>query len=91
MKKFGKHSELLKITDDSLLYVKDEIRKMNEESCVGKVDFTFSADFNERVKRTVYPASCSNYLNIGYFFLQYLMGDLKLKEIRRKSPYGIHS
>lgn len=30
-KRFGKHSELLKITDDPLSYVREEIRKMNEE------------------------------------------------------------
>ena len=31
VKRFGKHSELLEITDDPLSYVKEEIRKMNEE------------------------------------------------------------
>lgn len=31
VKNFGKHSELLKITDAPLVYVKDEIQKMNEE------------------------------------------------------------
>ena len=29
--KFGKHSELLKITDDPEAYVREEIRKWNEE------------------------------------------------------------
>ena len=29
VKRFGKHSELLKITDDPLAYVREEIRKMN--------------------------------------------------------------
>ena len=29
VRKFGKHSELLKLTDDPLSYVKEEIRKMN--------------------------------------------------------------
>ena len=41
VKRFGKHSELLKITDDPLSYVKEEIRKMNEEYRVGKVEYTF--------------------------------------------------
>lgn len=31
IKKFGKHSELLKITDDPESYVREEIRKWNEE------------------------------------------------------------
>ena len=30
VKNFGKHSELLRITDDPLSYVKREIQKMNE-------------------------------------------------------------
>jgi len=29
IKKFGKHSELLKITDDPLAYVKEKSRKVN--------------------------------------------------------------
>lgn len=36
IKRFGKHSELLKITDDPLTYVKNEIQKMNEEYRVAK-------------------------------------------------------
>ena len=52
VKKIGKHSELLKITDDPLAYAKEEIRKMNEEYRVGKVEFSLSADFNERVPHT---------------------------------------
>ena len=44
--KFGKHSELLKITDDPEAYVREEIRKWNEEYRSGKVEYTLSADFN---------------------------------------------
>ena len=53
VKRFGKHSELLKITDDPLSYVKEEIRKMNEEYRVGKVEYTFSTNYNERVEQTL--------------------------------------
>ena len=49
VKRFGKHSELLKITDDPLSYVKEEIRKMNEEYLIGKLDFLFSTDVFYRV------------------------------------------
>lgn len=80
VKKFGKHSELLKITDDPLSYVKEEIKKMNEEYRVEKVSYNLSADFNERVTYTGHDASSSTWLNIGYFFLQSFMKDLKLKE-----------
>ena len=59
VKRFGKHSELLKITDDPLSYVKEEIRKMNEEYRVGKVEYTFSTNYNERVEQTDDEASAS--------------------------------
>ena len=52
VKRFGKHSELLKITDDPLAYVKEEIRKMNEEYRVGRVEHSISTDYNERVEKT---------------------------------------
>ena len=80
IKRFGKHSELLKITDDPLAYVKEEIRKMNEEYRVGKVEHTISTDYNERVERTDSASSVSTGLNIGYFFLQNLMSGLRLKD-----------
>ena len=84
VRKFGKHSELLKLTDDPLSYVKEEIRKMNEEYRVGRVTFDLSADFNERVRHSGDEASSPTWVNIGYFFLQYIMKDLKLKEFFRQ-------
>lgn len=80
IKSFGKHSELLKITDDPLSYVKEEIRKMNEEYRIGKIDISISADFNEQVTHTDNAASSCCLQNIGYFFLQKFLGDLKLKK-----------
>ena len=53
VKKFGKHSELLKITDDPLTYVKEEIKKMNEEYRVGKVELSYSADFKKMCVKAV--------------------------------------
>ena len=78
--KFGKHSELLKITDAPEAYVREEIRKWNEEYRSGKVEYTLSADFNQRVPHTNDPASSSTWLNIGYFFLQELMKGLRLRD-----------
>ncbi len=79
VRKFGRHSELLKITDDPLSYVKEEIRKMNEEYRVGRVSFDLTADFNERVRPSEDEASSTTWVNTGYFFLQYIMKDLRLK------------
>ena len=80
VRNFGKHSELLKITDDPIAYVREEIRKMNEEARTGKVTYQLTADFNEKVKSTSDKISSVNWLNIGYFFLQEVMSGLKLKE-----------
>lgn len=80
VRNFGKHSELLKITDDPLAYVKKEIEKMNEEYRIGRVEYDFKSDFNERVESTDNEASLSKDLNIGYFFLQEIMQHLKLKD-----------
>lgn len=88
VKRFGKHSELLKITDDPLSYVKEEIRKMNEEYRVGKVEYTLSTNYNERVEQTDDEASASIQLNIGYFFLQYLMAGLRLGDFFKEKTAG---
>ena len=80
VRNFGKHSELLKITDDPLAYVKEEIRKMNEEYRVGRITYDITADFNERVPRSDDDASKSTWTNIGYFILQDVMRGLRLKD-----------
>lgn len=80
VKNFGKHSELLKITDDPVSYVREQIKQMNEEYRVGKITFNLTADFNERVASSADDASASNWVNIGYFFLQDIMQHLKLKD-----------
>jgi len=80
VKNFGKHSELLKITDDPVAYVKEELKKMNEEYRTGKLAINFTVDFNEKVKKTACEASASSYKNIGYFILQYIMKGLNLKK-----------
>jgi len=79
VRKFGKHSELLKITDDPLAYVKSEIAKMNEEYRSGRIQMELKFDLNERVSKTNRPASQSKGVNIGYFILQQIMQQLNLK------------
>ena len=88
VRNFGKHSELLKITDDPLTYVKQEIEKMNEEYRVGRVTYDYKVDFNERVEHTDDEASASKEQNIGYFYLQDVMCHLKLKEFFSEQTAG---
>lgn len=80
IKNFGKHSELLKITDDPEAYVREQIRKWNEEYRTGRVTYDITADFNEKVPRSNDDASKSTWLNIGYFILQDVMKGLRLKD-----------
>ena len=84
VKVFGKHSELKEKVDDPLAYVKAEIAKMNAEHRVGRVAFEIKCDFNERVQSSDRNVSVSTQVNTGYFFLQYIMGQLKLKEFFEK-------
>lgn len=72
IKKVGKHSELLKITDDPLAYAQEIARKMNDEYRVGKVEYPVSLDFNERIKHSDDDASSACWLNIGYFLFSIL-------------------
>ena len=77
--RIGKHSELLKITDDPLAYAKEQVKKYNEEyknkNCVS---LEIKVDFAEKIKAAGDSASHSTLLNIGYFFLQQFYHDLKI-------------
>ena len=80
VKRLGKHSELLLITDDPLEYAKNEVKKMNEEYRSGRSEFIVTMDFNERIPSTDSP--CSNYtsLNIGYLYLKDIYAKLNLSD-----------
>lgn len=78
IKKLGKHSQLLLITDDPLEYAKNEVKKMNEEYRSGKSEFIVTMDFNERIPSTDFPYSNSNSLNIGYLYLKDIYSKLNL-------------
>lgn len=78
--KLGKHSELLKITDDPLAYCKQQIAKLNDDARQGKESVQISADLNEKVDDTADEASRSSLRNIGYYYLQHIYSQLRLKE-----------
>lgn len=75
----GKHSELLKITDDPVSYAKEIVAKMNEEHRSGKVTYEIKANFNEKLRNEGELASYPTWVNIGYLMLQYIMSGLELK------------
>lgn len=85
VERIGKHSELLKITNDPLSYAKERIAKLNEEMAKkNKVTMEVTIDFNEKIKSTDNIVSLSNGLNIGYFILQKIYHDLAISSFFKK-------
>lgn len=80
IKRLGKHSELLLITDNPLKYAKNEVKKMNEEYRSGRSEFIVTMDFNERIPSTDSPCSNSTSLNIGYLYLKDIYAKLNLSD-----------
>lgn len=83
IKRLGKHSELLLITDNPLEYAKNEVKKMNEEYRSGRSEFIVTMDFNERIPSTDSPCSNSTSLNIGYLYLKDIYAKLNLSDFFR--------
>lgn len=80
IKRLGKHSELLLITDNPLVYAKNEVKKMNEEYRSGRSEFIVTMDFNERIPSTDSLYSNSTSLNIGYLYLKDIYAKLNLSD-----------
>ena len=80
IKRLGKHTELLLITDNPLEYAKNEVKKMNEEYRSGRSEFIVTMDFNERIPSTDSPCSNSTSLNIGYLYLKDIYAKLNLSD-----------
>ncbi|MDR0875092.1 MAG: transposase, partial [Clostridiales Family XIII bacterium] len=74
----GRHSELLKITDDPVAYARAEIEKRNKDLGGNKFNIEVKIDFDERLKPSDAIVSMGTHLNIGYFVLQKIYRDLKL-------------
>jgi transposase len=86
--KIGKHSELLRITEDPLTYAIEKIAQLNREAKSGKVTMEVVIDFEQRIRSSNEPASLSSLLNIGYFFLQTIYNDLDIGGFFKKVTGG---
>jgi len=86
VKRIGKHSELLAITSDPLAYARQQVEEFNREYKEGKIEMSLKVDFDEKLTATANIASKSTLLNIGYFILQRIYHDLKVKDFFR----GVH-
>jgi len=83
--KIGKHSELLKITDDPLAYAKDQVARYNEEAKKNnKVDVEVHFDFAEKIKSSENAVSESTLKDIGYLYLQRLYYKLEIDKFFNK-------
>jgi len=80
VKRIGKHSELLSVTSDPLAYAIKQVEEFNKEYKEGKVDLSIKIDTNEKLTATENIASKSAMLNVGYFILQDIYHDLKIKD-----------
>ena len=88
IKRIGKHSELLAITDDPLAYAKEQVAKYNEEIKNAKVSMELSIDFDRKVRASDDVASASTLRNIGYYYLQQIYHDLRIGSFFKKVADG---
>ena len=80
IKTIGKHNDLLKITDDPLEYAKQEVAKFNEEYKANKISIDVNIDFSKKLPSSTDAVAHSKNVNIGYFFIQSIYHDLKIKD-----------
>lgn len=86
--RIGKHSELLKITDDPLAYAREQVARYKEEFEKSKVTVPLTIDFDEKLKYCESAVSSSSRLNVGYFFLQAVYDQLGLKDFFNRITIG---
>ena len=88
VKRIGRHSELLAITPDPLAYAKQQVEAFNREFKEGKIEMSFKVDFTEKLTYTGNIVSKSTTLNVGYFILQKIYHDLKIKDFLQEIKKG---
>ena len=79
VERIGKHSELLKITDDPLEYAKQRVKEYNENIKNSKVEYNITVNFDDKVINQGNTVSKSTCKNTGYFYLKELYKKKKKK------------
>ena len=83
--RIGKHSELLKITDDPLAYAREQVAKYNEQAEIhNKVDMEVHFDFSKKISSSEKTVSESTLKDVGYLYLQSLYHRLEIDDFFRK-------
>ena len=80
IERIGKHSELLKVTDDPEAYAKARVEQLDHEYQNAKAPLNFTVDFSKKIDESDAIVSKSTALNTGYFFLQQIMSKLVLRK-----------
>ena len=88
IKKIGKHSELLKITNDPEAYANDIVKQLDEEYRKTKAPLVFNVDFSKKIDDSNANVSQSIVRNTGYFFLQYILNELNLRKLQFERETG---
>ena len=76
----GKHSELLKITDDPEAYAKERVEQLDHEYQNARAPLNYTVDFSKKIEESDATVSKSTIRNTGYFFLQHIMSKLVLRK-----------
>lgn len=80
VERIGKHSELLKITDDPLEYARQRVKQYNENLKNSKVEYNITINFDDKIINQGNTASKSTCKNTGYFYLKELYSSLGLSD-----------
>lgn len=79
VERIGKHSELLKITDDPLEYAKKKVKEYNENLKNAKIEYNIKLNFDEKIinnkNNVISKSTCRN---IGYFYLKEIYSSLSI-------------
>lgn len=88
VERIGKHSELLKITDDPLEYAKQRVKEYNENIKNSKVEYNITVNFDDKVVNQGNTVSKSTCKNTGYFYLKELYSSLGISDFFDKVCSG---
>lgn len=88
VKRIGKHSELLTITNAPLAYAREQVAKYNEEIKNAKVSMELSIDFDKKVKASENIISASTLKNIGYYYLHQIYNYLQVGQFFKRITFG---
>lgn len=78
VERIGKHSELLKITDDPLEYARQKVKEYNDNLKNSRVEYNITIHFDDKVINRGNIVSSSTCRNIGYLYFKEIYSSLKL-------------